>query len=406
VGAQQGPAGQLSKRWRIRMEPNGTVRMRRVNRPGEVLSQLVGTFFLTGLTSLGIAACLGVKIAGKAPEPTSPGAVALALLFGLASLLAIGYAIFTLFGRVEWFVRPNLLEIRRELFGYRWVRRYTDATLALTWQPDHEGQRLALSLEIAGRHPTVVTSTPDCQELIAFLAQHTGWPIKQPATWRLPPQVQEWLEKYVPPFPGTPAAPQAGSSSGEAAAPRGLWRRPLLAGIGGFLFATLLGVGVEMLALLLFARLRSPDPQPVRETSDLFAALSILALVGLALLVFALAGGISVGILTAAHASRTGRFPLHARIGYVLLALVCIWAGIRSVQAQRQRTAGAGVLPAESAHVPSAVDVDRLPRHVAVAGEHDGDRRHFLHRAEAADGDQVRPRVGIDAHHFRLHQRG
>src|SRR5262249_16211199 len=61
--------------------------------------------------------------------------------------------------------------------------------------------------------------------------------------------------------------------------------------------------------------------------------------------------------------------------------------------------------PPRSAHEPAAVDVDRLPGDVAVARQQDHDVGDLLGRAEAADGDQVRPGPGVGGDHLRLDQR-
>ena len=54
-----------------------------------------------------------------------------------------------------------------------------------------------------------------------------------------------------------------------------------------------------------------------------------------------------------------------------------------------------GLFSCRSAHVPAAVDVDRLASDVAIGGQHDHHVGHFVHGAQSAHRNQVWPARGL-----------
>jgi hypothetical protein len=105
---------------------------------------------------------------------------------GLTGGLIAGFLILIANTREEWLIRPNELEIRRELFGWARRRTFTHADLLLerVWAPlSRHGGGSYLSLESGGRlrvlrHGTM-WSGPRLLQLAAFVSQHTGWTLRQ-----------------------------------------------------------------------------------------------------------------------------------------------------------------------------------------------------------------------------------
>ena len=73
-------------------------------------------------------------------------------------------------------------------------------------------------------------------------------------------------------------------------------------------------------------------------------------------------------------------------------ALVGYWDGME------QRLVGL-------AHIPSAVDRNRLPRHITIYREHDRYRSHVVNSTEMPHRNQSRTCVWITGHHLSFDQR-
>jgi hypothetical protein len=84
----------------------------------------------------------GIMVAGRGradhPIPiqgggSMPGWTSL-VLFGSFTMVFLGCFIWSALGQEQWRLGENLLEVRRALLGWSWVRRYTDATLQVSFR--------------------------------------------------------------------------------------------------------------------------------------------------------------------------------------------------------------------------------------------------------------------------------
>jgi hypothetical protein len=121
------------------------------------------------------------------PGGISPFGSFEAVFFGLTvvaiALVFLAAAAWLAFGTEEWRLHPDLLEVRRALFGKRWIRRYAPGALLVrevdTWS--RSGQRRSYRLVVcaSGRDQVLVDTSwsglADLQELGEYLAAVTGW---------------------------------------------------------------------------------------------------------------------------------------------------------------------------------------------------------------------------------------
>jgi hypothetical protein len=121
-----------------------------------------------------------------------PGGVSIfgpfeAVFFGLTvvaiSLVFLAAAAWLAFGTEEWRLHPDLLEVRRVLFGRRWIRRYAPGALLIrevyTWSRSGQRRTYRLVVCTGGRDQVLVDTSwsglADLQELGEYLAAVTGW---------------------------------------------------------------------------------------------------------------------------------------------------------------------------------------------------------------------------------------
>jgi hypothetical protein len=97
----------------------------------------------------------------------------LGAVFGLALWL-----LWSLFGREEWRVGPDLLEARQAFLGRRSEERYIEGTLAVEEQIFG---RWALMLEAPDGRRLLITGRPaSARALGTFVSEQTGWPLRLP----------------------------------------------------------------------------------------------------------------------------------------------------------------------------------------------------------------------------------
>jgi hypothetical protein len=181
------PAGPPSG-YRMEPMPDGTTRvtMTAGRRLGQAGCLLFITLFWNGIVGVFVAAGLGLtsmKIEGPG------GAMALGawgfwlfltpfILIGLGLILGF---LWSGFGREEWRLSDDLMEVRRAIPGRTWARRYTDATLLLDLTVDSDGDETwRLVLEGSGPKWSIETGDPAMlRSLGGLLAAHTGWPLRE-----------------------------------------------------------------------------------------------------------------------------------------------------------------------------------------------------------------------------------
>jgi hypothetical protein len=108
--------------------------------------------------------------------PTGPADLVLNLLWAVFAL--VFWLLWSLFGREEWRVGPELLEVRQAFLGRRSEERYTGETLAVEEQIFG---RWALMLEAPeGRRLLIIGRPASVRALGIFLSEQTGWPLCLP----------------------------------------------------------------------------------------------------------------------------------------------------------------------------------------------------------------------------------
>jgi hypothetical protein len=117
-------SGELPEGWKRETGPDGTVRIT----PRARASRSSGLM----VAAAGLACCLLAALLFGTLSRGLGGwrALRLTLLLPLG-LLLIGYGLWLAFGREEWRVGADLLEVRQVLFGLRTVRRCRGASLRL-----------------------------------------------------------------------------------------------------------------------------------------------------------------------------------------------------------------------------------------------------------------------------------
>jgi hypothetical protein len=104
--------------------------------------------------------------------------------------LAAATLLWALFGQEEWRMAPDVLELRRELLGRTWVRSYGGASLTIRshrHHPDPWGRTCELVVEMPGTqdvlHSGWFVPLRDMEALGRFVAEHTGWSLRENAGW-------------------------------------------------------------------------------------------------------------------------------------------------------------------------------------------------------------------------------
>jgi hypothetical protein len=118
--------------WSVEPEPDGSVRLTPEVRVQPGASP---TILVSGLSVWAVCGVLLVRALLSGDRAIMP---ALILLFA-ASLplggLLVWQGLWELFGREEWYVGADRLEVRQSLFGFRRRRRYRGAALELVYSP-------------------------------------------------------------------------------------------------------------------------------------------------------------------------------------------------------------------------------------------------------------------------------
>lgn len=101
------------------------------------------------------------------------------VLVGLALLLAF---LWSVFGREEWLLGPDLFEVRRSIPGRTWARQFSRATLALDVCVDSDGDKQGrLLLRAPGEERLLDRGDPaTLRALGSVLARATGWRLQEP----------------------------------------------------------------------------------------------------------------------------------------------------------------------------------------------------------------------------------
>src|SRR5262249_45091033 len=177
--------------YRVEPLPDGSTRvtMTAGRRAGQAGFLFFFALFWNGVVGVFVATGLGlisVKMEEGPGGAMSPGAWGYWLFltpFILIGLLLILCVLWSAFGREEWRLGRNQVEVHRAIPGRSWVRRYTDATLRLDVTTDSDGDDTwRLVLEGAGPKWNVDTGDPaKLRALGALFTEQTGWPLREPA---------------------------------------------------------------------------------------------------------------------------------------------------------------------------------------------------------------------------------
>lgn len=105
--------------------------------------------------------------------------------FALVDLPFLLLPAWLVLGREVWLASPDSLELQWELFGFRWSRRHTEATLAITVVPSRPGgeeRRLSITSRGQSRTLAPLGTAAELDVLGSLLSTHTGWSLSRPLT--------------------------------------------------------------------------------------------------------------------------------------------------------------------------------------------------------------------------------
>jgi hypothetical protein len=171
--------------WRAEFQNDGRWRITQVG------NRKFALLFMAALFVYGVFAAPSVFERGS--TLSGQDAVIMTLLSSLIVLLMLSIwgvlLAWVLSGREEWTVGPDLLLIRRELFGRSWEHRHQSAKLVITrwWQWDDFmiSRTCFLQVKSIGMQDGLVSglwSDREARSLGAFLSGITGWPLNDYGT--------------------------------------------------------------------------------------------------------------------------------------------------------------------------------------------------------------------------------